>query len=270
MIGKRHNPASNKKTTWQTIRGTKMEKTYLWLAHDYLTHDVELSESTIRANCPAIQNMVLNKRYNMFVINKKDIADFYRKLEDLFPYEFKTYEFSENEMLIGEHYVDPLRNINVFIPWTDAKTPFPPNDKEYRYFFFADFNTTFEVTDNLLNRYLDKCQCQFDVIGCVKTEPAFYTGDSYYLSKVKVQMHYADVLLIMGLLFKMVVENHQLEDEGSMTLLYGQFNDGSVRVFDRWCIANIWTLSHDASFGHEMPLFCHWEFEQAIRQSTET
>ncbi len=83
-------------------------------------------------------------------------------------------------------------------------------------------------------------------------------------------MQYADVLLVMGLLFKMVVENHRVEDEGGMTILYGQFDEGRVRVFDRWCIPNIWTLSHDASFGHEMPLFCQWEFDQVIRKHTET
>ncbi len=47
-------------------------------------------------------------------------------------------------------------------------------------------------------------------------------------------------------------------------------SEAGVRVFDRWCVPNIWTLSHDASFGHEMPLFCQWEFDQVIRKHTET
>jgi hypothetical protein len=247
-----------------------MEKRYMWLVHDYMTHHIEISETQILANGLPIQCMELNGRYYLFVVYRKDSDAFLQKIKNIFPCELKVYEFSEDEMLIGEHYVDPLRNINVFIPWNGTKALTPVKQKEYGYFFFAEFNATFEVTDRLLNNYLNKVQCQFDVLGCDKTEPNFYTGNTYYVSKLKFQMHYADVLLVMGLLFKMVVENHQLEDEGSMTLLYGQFNAESVRVFDRWCIANIWTLSHDASFGHEMPLFCQWEFDQAIRKSTET
>lgn len=247
-----------------------MNKRYLWLVHDYMAHDVEILESDIKSISIPIHYFELNKRYQLFVISKDDIQVFVQKIKNILPCECKAYEFSEDDMLIGEHYIDPKRSINVFVPWIDAKSLTTPESKEYSYFFFADFNATFEVTDRLLEKYLHHCDCKFNVLGCVKTEPAFYTSDSYYASRLKVQMHYGDVLLVMGLLFKMVVENHRFEDEGSMTLLYGEFGDDRVRLFDRWCIANIWTLSHDASFGHEMPLYCQWEFEQAIRKGTET
>lgn len=242
----------------------------MWLVHDYKTHELEIPKVQTMANCLPVLYTELNYRHNLFVVYKKDSDDFLQKIKTIFPCEFKVYEFSEDEMLIGEHYVDPLRHVSAFIPWIGGNTLTPVVREEFRYFFFADFNATFAVTDRLLDLYLNKCHCRFDVLGCVKTEPAFYTSDKYYASKLKVQMQYADVLLVMGLLFKMLVENHQFEDEGSMTLLYGRFNNGHVRVFDRWCIANIWTLSHDASFGHEMPLFCQWEFDQAIRKGTET
>lgn len=247
-----------------------MNKRYLWLVHDYMTHDVEIAEKEIIRSGVPILHLELTKRYQLFVVSKDNIDAFVQKIKNILPCEFKAYEFSEAHMLIGEHYFDPKRNINVFVPWIDPNASAVPENKEYGYFFFADFNATFEVTDRLLTQYLHNCDCKFNVLGCVKTEPAFYTNDSYYASRLKVQMHYGDVLLVMGLLFKMVVENHRLEDEGSMTLLYGEFSDERVRLFDRWCIANIWTLSHDASFGHEMPLFCQWEFEQAIRKGTQT
>lgn len=247
-----------------------MEKRYMWLVHDHNKHNVEISKSQIMENKISAQKTELDKRYKLFVIYRKDLDSFLQKIKCIFPCECKAYEFSEDEMLIGEHYIDPLNGINVFIPWIADQSSPPEKATEYDYFFFADFNTTFKVTERILYNYLHKSRCRFDVIDCFKTEPAFYTEDKYYTSKIKVKMHYADVLLVMGLLFKMVVENHKAEDEGSMSLLYGQFMDGELRVFDRWCIPNIWTLSHDASFGHEMPLFCQWEFEQAIRKSTET
>lgn len=247
-----------------------MEKTYLWLVHDYKVHPIQLPEAEVVKSRLPVQCVDLNKRYHLFVVYRKDLDGFWYKIKRLFPCQFKVYEFSEDELLVGEHYVDPLTNVTVFMPWIADKTPSPTKSVKYRFFFFADFNATFAVTSELLEEYQNKLPCQFDVLGCVKSEPAFYTGDSYYASKLKVQMQYADVLLVMGLLFKMVVENHRLEDEGSMTILYGRFGEGQVRVFDRWCIPNIWTLSHDASFGHEMPLFCQWEFDQVIRKHTET
>lgn len=247
-----------------------MGKTTLWLVHDHNMHQLELSEAQIIATGLPCKTMELTKRYHSFVVDRADIDDFWRKIKNLFPCEFKVYEFSDEEMLVAEHYLDPSRNTCVHIPWIDAKVMVPLRRMAFRYFFFVDFNATFAVTNDLLDKYLNQLQCQFNLLDCVKTEPTFYTGDNYYASKLKVQMHYADVLLAMGLLFKMVVENHRFEDEGSMTILYGQFGEGRLRVFDRWCIPNIWTLSHDASFGHEMPLFCQWEFEQAIRKHTET
>lgn len=247
-----------------------MEKRYLWLVHDHIKHDVEISETQIIEHKLPVQTMELNKRYNLFVLYRKDVDDFLKKFINLFPVECKAYEFSEDEMLLGEHYIDPANRVNVFMPWIAEQTSSAPKMEEYDYFFFADFNATFKVTERILYNYLHKSRCRFDVLDCLKTEPTFYTGDNYYASKIKLQMHYADVLLVMGLLFKMLVESHKPEDEGSMALIYGQFPDGRLRVFDRWCIANIWTLSHDASFGHEMPLFCQWEFDQAIRKSIKT
>ncbi|AMK79088.1 MULTISPECIES: hypothetical protein [Methylomonas] len=247
-----------------------MEKTYLWLVHDYKSHPIQLSEAAVVESRLPVQCVDLNSRYHLFVVYRKDLDGFWYKIKRMFPCQFKVYEFSEDELLVGEHYVDPLTNVIAFMPWIADKTLCPSKSVKYRFFFFADFNATFAVTGGLLEEYLNKLPCQFDVLGCVKNEPAFYTGDSYYDSKLKVQMQYADVLLVMGLLFKMVVENHRVEDEGSMTILYGRFGEGQVRVFDRWCVPNIWTLSHDASFGHEMPLFCQWEFEQAIRKATPT
>ncbi|TPQ24750.1 hypothetical protein [Methylomonas koyamae] len=248
-----------------------MEKIYLWLVHDHNTQQqLELSEAQINANGLPCESMELTKRYYSFVVDRAHLDDFWRKIKIILPCECKAYEFSEEEMLLGEYYLDPSRNTSSFIPWIDTKISAPARQMAFRYFFFVDFNATFAVTDELLGRYLNKLQCQFNVLDCVKTEPAFYTGDNYYAAKLKVQMQYADVLATMGLLFKMVVESHSLEDEGSMTILYGQFSEERVRVFDRWCIPNIWTLSHDASFGHEMPLFCQWEFDQAIRKHTET
>jgi len=247
-----------------------MEKRYMWLVHDHIKHDVEITETQIMDNKLPVQTIELGKRYNLFVLYKKDVDDFLKKFINLFPCECKAYEFSEDEILIGEHYFDPVNRVKVFIPWIGDETAIPPKQEEYDYFFFADFNATFKVTERSLYNYLHKSRCRFDVLDCVKAEPSFYTGDNYYASKLKVQMHYADVLLVLGLLFKMLVENHKVEDEGSMSLIYGQFCQGRVRVFDRWCIANIWTLSHDASFGHEMPLFCQWEFDQAIRKSFDT
>jgi len=246
-----------------------MEKRYLWLVHNHTMHDVEITESQI-GNKPLIETMELNKRYNSFVLYEKDIESFLTKIKAIFPCECKAYEFSEDEMLRGEHYIDPANDINVFVPWINDQVPVPPKSEDYDYFFFADFDATFKVTERILYNYLHKSRCRFDVLDCVNAEPAFYTSDKYYASKLKVQMHYADVLSVMGLLFKMLVENHKPEDEGSLSLIYGNFNDGRLRVFDRWCIANIWTLSHDSSFGHEMPLFCQWEFEQAVRQSIGT
>lgn len=249
-----------------------MEKTYLWLVHDYKSHPIQLSEAEVVASRLPVQCVDLNKRYHLFVVYRKDLDGFWYKIKRMFPCQFKVYEFSDDELLVREHYVDPLRNASAYIPWIDTNVLAPPKRTvlAFRYFFFADFDATFPVTDELLDQYLNKLQCQFKVLDCVKTEPAFYTQDNYYASKLKVQMQYADVLLVMGLLFKMVVENHRVEDEGGMTILYGQFDEGRVRVFDRWCIPNIWTLSHDASFGHEMPLFCQREFEQVIRKHTET
>ena len=247
-----------------------MEKRYIWLVHDHAKCDVDLSESQIVENKLPIQYMELKKQYNFFIIHGKDIEFFIQKIKSIFPCECKAYEFSEDEMLLDEHYIDPVNNVNVSIPWISGQISIPPKMKEYDYFFFADYNATFKVTDRVLYNYLHKARCRFDVLACIKSEPAFCTEDNYYISKLKVQMHYADVLLVLGLLFKMVVENHKTEDEGSMSLIYGQFYDGRLRVFDRWCIANIWTLSHDASFGHEMPLFCHWKFNQAIRKMIET
>jgi len=246
-----------------------MEKRYLWLVHNHMTHDVELSESQI-ANKPTILQMDVDKRYHSFVVYQKDVDELLLKIKTLFPCECKVYEFSEDEMLLGEHYIDPINDVAASIPWIDDQAPKPPKSEEYDYFFFADFNATFKVTERILYNYLHKSRCRFDVMDCTQSEPAFYTSDKYYASKLKVQMHYADVLLVMGLLFKMLVENHKPEDEGSLSLIYGQFSDGHLRVFDRWCIANIWTLSHDSSFGHEMPLFCQWEFDQAIRNSIVT
>lgn len=214
--------------------------------------------------------MESNKRYYSFVVYKKDIVEFLQKIKTAFPCECKVYEFSEDEMLLGEHYIDPATDINVFVPWVNEQTPIPPKSEDYDYFFFADFNATFKVTERILYNYLHKSRCRFDVLDCTNAEPAFYTSDKYYASKLKVQMHYADVLLVMGLLFKMLIENHKPEDEGSLSLIYGRFETGRLRVFDRWCIANIWTLSHDSSFGHEMPLFCQWEFDQVVRKSIET
>lgn len=247
-----------------------MEKIYLWFVHDYSLHDVKFTEANVMSISLPIQYMELNKRYHLFVIPRKNRDGFLMEIKDIFPCQFKGYEFSEDEMLVGEHYIDPLINISIFIPWIAGQMNYPPKSQQNRYFFFTDVNATFAVTDALLGQYLGKLPCQFNVLDSVKTEPAFYTGDNYYDSKLKVQMQYADVLLVMGLLFKMVVENHSLEDEGGMTILYGQFDEGRVRVFDRWCIPNIWTLSHDASIGHEMPLFCQWEFDQVIRKHTET
>lgn len=244
-----------------------MEKRYLWLVHDYTKHEVDLTEAAIREHQIPAQAMELNQRYNAFVLYRKNIDDFLLKIRSIYPCQCKVYEFSEQEMLVGEHYIDPGNGLNVFVHWLNSQAPVPPRVEGYDYFFFADFNATFKVTERILYNYLHKSRCRFDVIDCVQTEPAFYTGDNYFASKLKVQMHYADVLLLMGLLFKMLVENHKPEDEGSMTLLYGRFGEGRVRVFDRWCIANIWTLSHDASFGHEMPLFCQSEFDQAIRKA---
>ena len=246
-----------------------MEKRYLWLVHNHTMHDVEIAEAQI-GNKPPIQAMELNKRYNSFVLYKKDIESFLEKIKSIFPCECKAYEFSEDEMLLGEHYIDPANDINVFVPWINDQAPVPPKSEDYDYFFFADFDATFKVTERILYNYLHKSRCRFDVLDCVNAEPAFYTSDKYYASKLKIQMHYADVLSVMGLLFKMLVENHKPEDEGSLSLIYGNFNDGRLRVFDRWCIANIWTLSHDSSFGHEMPLFCQWEFDQAVRKSIGT
>jgi hypothetical protein len=162
------------------------------------------------------------------------------KNKKIFPCAFKAYEFSDEEMLAGEHYIDPLRNACAYIPWINAKVLTRVKRTVFRYFFFADFNAAFAVTGELLSQYLNKMECRFDVLDCARTELAFYTGDNYFASKLKVQMPYADVLLVMGLLFKMVVENHSLEDEGGMTIVYGQFGDERVRVFDRWCIPNIW------------------------------
>ncbi|MGR9015098.1 MAG: hypothetical protein ACU83U_15790 [Gammaproteobacteria bacterium] len=246
------------------------KKRYMWLVHDNQKHEAGITETKIKASQVPIYAMELTKRYNLFVIHKKYVDAFVHAIAKIFPCECKIYEFSDDEMLLGEHYVDPLRRLSVFIPWLDDNPTMPPKRQGYDYFFFADFNATFQITNSLLDRYLDKSKYPFDILSCVKSEPAFYTGDDYYASKLKVQMQYADVLLVLGLLFKMVVENHQLEDEGSMSLIYGRFHDGDIRVFDRWCIANIWTLSHDASFGHEMPLFCQWELEQSIRRSIET
>ncbi len=247
-----------------------MEKTYLWLVHDFAAHTVQLTDAKVSAIGLPVITLELNRRYHLFVVYKKDLDDFWPKIKALFPCPFKVYEFSEQELLVGEHYIDPLFYAAIFVPWIAGRMAYPYNSKQYRYFFFADFNATFAVTNGLLGQYLGKLPCRFDVLDSAKIEPAFYTGDHYYDSKLKLQMQYADVLLAMGLLFKMVVENHRTEDEGSMTLLYGRFDEGQVRVFDRWCIPNIWTLSHDASFGHEMPLFCQWEFEQAFRKSMKT
>ncbi|MGY6274867.1 hypothetical protein [Methylomonas sp. MgM2] len=246
-----------------------MDKRYFWLVHDHSIYNVEISEEQIAENQLPVLYKELNKRYNLFVIYKKDIDDFLQKIKNILPCGCKAYEFSDDEILIGEHYIDPLTDVNVFIPWIGDQTQIPPKEKEYDYFFFADFNATFKVTDRILYNYLHKSRCRFHVLDCVNAEPAFYTDDKYYASKLIVKMHYADVLLVLGLLFKMLVENHKKEDEGSMTLLYGQFDDGRVKVFDRWCIANIWALSQDASFGHEMPPFCQWEFDQAIRKSND-
>ncbi|MBD9356517.1 hypothetical protein [Methylomonas albis] len=247
-----------------------MEKAYLWVVYDDNTYQLNISEAEIIMIDLPCESMKLHKRYHSFVVDRENIEDFWRKIKNIFPCEFKVYEFSDEELLIGEHYIDPLRKTAAYIPWIDNKLMRLVKRTAFRFFFFVDFNATFAVTSELLGRYLNKLECQYDVLDCVKTEPTFYTGDNYYAAKLKVQMSYADVLLVMGLLFKMVVENHGVEDEGSMTILYGQFGDDGVRVFDRWCIPNIWTLSHDASFGHEMPLFCQWEFEQAIRKYTET
>ena len=247
-----------------------MEKVYLWFVHDDRAHEVQLTEAEVLEIDIPIQYMDLNKHYQLFVVSREDRTNFLQKTKDVFPCQFKVYEFSDDGLLVGEHYVDPLIKKDVFIPWISGQSTVPLKSKRFSYFFLADFNATFVLTDGLLKQYLDNLPCQFDVLGSVKTEPDFYTSDSYFDSKLKVQMQYADVLLVMGLLFKMVVENHRTEDEGSMTILYGQFDEGLLRVFDRWCIPDIWTLSHDASFGHEMPLFCQWEFEQSIRKSTET
>lgn len=247
-----------------------MGKAYLWLVHDSIAQQPEISEAQIIANGLPCESMELTKRYHLFVVNRGNIDDFWRKITNVLPYKFKVYEFSDEEILVGEHYFDPSRNSSAFIRWIDADVLAPARRMGFRYFFFVDFNITFAVTHELLSWYLDKLQCQFNVLDCVKTEPDFYTGDTYYVTKLKVQMQYADVLLALGLLFKMVIENHDLEDEGSMTVLYGKFAEGQVRLFDRWSIPNIWTLSHDASFGHEMPLFCQWEFDQAIRKHTQT
>jgi len=243
-----------------------MEKRYLWLVHDHGMHDVELSELQIE-NKPPILYMEVNKRYHSFVIYPKDVDELVHKIKTVFPCRCKAYAFSEDEMLLGEYYIDPLNDTDVFIPWITNQAPIPPKLEDYDYFFFADFNATFKVTERILYNYLHKSRCRFDVLDCIRTEPSFHTSDNYYISKVKVQMHYADVLLVMGLLFKMLVESHKSDDEGSLSLIYGQFCGGQLKVFDRWCIANIWTLSHDSSFGHEMPLFCQWEFDQAIRKS---
>ncbi|MBS4051507.1 MAG: hypothetical protein KGZ69_09905 [Methylomonas sp.] len=247
-----------------------MIKRYMWLVHNRMAHDAEISEANIMQNNLPVQTVELNKRYGSFVIFKKDTDDFLDKIKTLFTCACKIYEFSEEGMLLGEHYLEPSSGLNVFMPWIAEQSQVPPRRNEYDYFFFVDFNATFKVTDKITHAYLHASDCRYDVLECAKTEPAFYTRDNYFTSKLKVQMHYADVLLVMGLLFKMLVENHSPEDEGSMTVLYGQFGQGRLRVFDRWCIPNIWTLSHDASFGHEMPLFCQWEFEQIMRKSTAT
>ncbi|MGR8930277.1 MAG: hypothetical protein ACU836_06515 [Gammaproteobacteria bacterium] len=246
-----------------------MGKRYLWLVHDVMTHDIELSEAQIANKLHPVY-LELNNRYHSLVIYQKDLDAFLMTVKALYPCECKVYEFSEGEMLLGEHYIDPLGGVSVFVPWANIDTVSSCRSEEYDYFFFAEFYATFKVTERILYNYLHKSRCRFAVLDCVRTDPAFYTNDKYYASKLKVQMHYADVLLVMGFLFKMLVENHKLEDEGSMSIIYGQFDNARLRVFDRWCITNIWTLGHDGSFGHEMPLFCQWEFDQAIRKSVGT
>ena len=243
----------------------------MWLVHDYLSHDVEIAESAKleKLGIP-VQGVSLNKRYNMFVIDKNNVERFVEKIKEEFSCGFKIYEFSENEMLVGEHYIDPSKHKSIFIPWLLPETPVPEKNKVYSDFFLADFNATFELNHKILKKYLSGCQCVFNLLECFRVEPAFYTGDYYYSAKLKVQMPYADVLLVMGLLFKMIVENHRIEDEGSISIVYGRFVDDGVTVFDRWNIANIWTLNHDTALGREMPLFCNWEFEQVFRKYSET
>lgn len=94
-----------------------MEKTYLWLVHDYLTHDLHLTDEQVSEMDLPIYSVELKQRYNLFVIARKELDYFLQKIRNIIPCDFKAYQFTENEILVGEHYVDPFRRTRAFIPW---------------------------------------------------------------------------------------------------------------------------------------------------------
>ncbi len=85
-----------------------MEKVYLWFVHDDRAHEVQLTEAEVLEIDIPIQYMDLNKHYQLFVVSREDRTNFLQKTKDVFPCQFKVYEFSDDGLLVGEHYVDPL------------------------------------------------------------------------------------------------------------------------------------------------------------------